>query len=172
MVIYQYAFVMFEHILIHDDKSTHFSLIGMYIHIHDNNATHIFHLYAGIFTYTMIIQFYSTISAFINIYMVITQWIITKYINIHGDISIFIISFHMYLCISLHIFIHYNCKNSFPSVTVVPETQIDKPDVDDGFELLLNRKQRRINHNIQRWETFKQVEFKTLASTSESETGK
>ena len=73
--------------------------------------------------------------------MVITEWIIAKYINIHGDISIFIISFHMYHCISLHIFIHYNYKNYFLSVTVVPETQIDKPDADDGFELVLNRKQ-------------------------------
>ena len=43
--------------------------------------------------------------------------------------------------ISLHIFIHYNCKNSVLSVTVVPEIQLDKPDVDDGFELVLNRKQ-------------------------------
>ena len=74
--------------------------------------------------------------------------------------------------ISLHIFIHYNCKNSFLSVTVVPETQFDKPDADDGFELVLNRKQRRIHHNIRKWETFKQMEFKTLTSTSESETGK
>ena len=122
----------------------------MYFHVHDDNTIHIFHLYAGIFTYTMIIQFYSTISAFRNIYMVITEQIITKYINIHGNISIFIISFHMYDCISLHIFIHYNCKNSFPSVTDVPETQIDKPDADDGFELVLNRKQRRINCNIQK----------------------
>ena len=80
--------------------------------------------------------------------MAITEWIITKYTNKHGNISIFIISFHMYHCISLHIFIHYNCKISFLSVTVVPETQMDKPDADDGFELVLNRKQRRINYNI------------------------
>ena len=63
-------------------------------------------------------------------------------------------------------------KNSFLSVTVVPETQVDKPNTDDGFELVLNRKQRRINCNIRKWETFKQKEFKTLTLTSESETGK
>ena len=68
---------MLKHILIHNDKSTHILLISMYFQI---------------------IQFYSTISAFINIYMVITEWIISKYINIHSDISIFIISFHMYHC--------------------------------------------------------------------------
>ena len=43
--------------------------------------------------------------------------------------------------ISLHIFMHYNCKNSFLSVTTVPEIQLDKPYADDGFELVLNRKQ-------------------------------
>ena len=86
---------MFKHILIHNDKSTHISLIGMYFHIHDDNTIHNFCLYVGIFIYTMIIQFYSTISAFINIYMAITEWTIAKYINIHDDISIFIISFHM-----------------------------------------------------------------------------
>ena len=86
---------MFKHILIHNDKSTHISLISMYFHIHNNNTKHIFHLYVGILIYMMIIQFYSTISTFINIYMVITERIITKYINIHGNISIFIISFHM-----------------------------------------------------------------------------
>ena len=64
--------------------------------------------------------------------------------------------------ISLHISIHYNCKNSFLSVTVVPETQLDKSDADDGFELVLNRKQMKINCNIRKWETFKQMEFKTL----------
>ena len=53
---------MFEHILIHDDKSAHISLIGMYFHIHNGNTIHIFHLYVGIFIYTMIIQFYRTIS--------------------------------------------------------------------------------------------------------------
>ena len=63
------------------------------------------------------------------------------------------------ICIPLHIFIHYNCKNSFLSVTVVPETQFDNPDVDDGFEMVLNRKQRRINRNIRKWETFKRMEF-------------
>ena len=80
--------------------------------------------------------------------MAITEQIIAKYINIHGNISIFIISFHVYHCISLHIFIHCNCKNSFLSVIAVPVTQIDKPDVDDEFELVLNRNQRRINCNI------------------------
>ena len=69
---------MFEHILIHDDKSTQISLISVYFHIHDNNTIHIFHLYVGIFLYMMTIQFYSTISAFINIYMAITEWIIAK----------------------------------------------------------------------------------------------
>ena len=75
--------------------------------------------------------------------------------------------------ISLHIFIHYNnSSNSFPSVKVVPETQLDKPQDDDGFELVVNRKQRRINRNNRKWESFKQMEFKTLTSTSENETGK
>ena len=86
---------MFEHILIHDDKSTHILVIDVYFHTHKDNTTHIFPLYVCIFRHTMIIQFYITISAFINISMVITEWIITKYINKHGDISIFIISLHM-----------------------------------------------------------------------------
>ena len=64
---------MFEHILIHDDKSTHISVISLYFHIHNDNTIHIFHLYAGIFTDMTIIQFYSTISAFINIHMAITE---------------------------------------------------------------------------------------------------
>ena len=68
---------MFEHILIHSDKSTHISLIGMYYHIHNDNT---------VLQYN--ICFYKHIHA-------ITEWIIAKYINIHGDISIFIISFHM-----------------------------------------------------------------------------
>ena len=75
------------------------------------------------------------------------------YKHIHGDNSA---NYHLkkytrqyisIIIISLHIFIHYNCKNSFLSVTAVPETQLDKPDVDVGFELVLNRKQR-INCNI------------------------
>ena len=45
-----------------------------------------------------------------------------------------------------HILIHYNCKNSFLSVTVVPETQIDKLDVDDGFGLVLNRQEDRLQY--------------------------
>ena len=85
--------------------------------------------------------------------MVITEQIIAKYFNF----NLYYLLSYAIICISLHIFIHYNCKNSFLSVTVAPETQIDKPDVDDGFELVLNRKQRRINHNIQKWETFKQM---------------
>ena len=75
--------------------------------------------------------------------------------------------------ISLPIFIHYNnSSNCFLSVKVVPESQLDKPQDDDGFELVVNRKQRRINHNNQKWESFKEMEFKTLTSTSENETGK
>ena len=79
---------MFEHIPIDDDKSTHISFISVY-------TMHIFCLHAGIFIYMMIVQFDSTISSFINIYMAITELIIAKYINIHGNISVFIISFHM-----------------------------------------------------------------------------
>ena len=43
--------------------------------------------------------------------------------------------------------------------------QLNKPQDDDGFELVVNRKQRRINRNNQKWENFKQMEFKTLTST-------
>ena len=43
---------MFEHILVHDDKSTHISLIGMYFHIHNDNTIHIFHVYMQVFSYT------------------------------------------------------------------------------------------------------------------------
>ena len=70
-------------------------------------------------------------------------------------------------------FIHQNnLSNSFLSVKVIPETQLDKPQDDDGFELVVNRKQRRINHNNRKWENFKQMEFKTLTSTSDNDTGK
>ena len=89
---------------IHNNKSTHISLIRVYFHTQDNNTIHIFCLYVGIFIYAMIIQFYSTISSFINIYMAITEWIIAKYINTYSDISIFFISFRMYHHIFLHIF--------------------------------------------------------------------
>ena len=58
------------------------------------------------------------------------------------------------------------------SVKVIPETQLDKPQDDDGFELVVNRKQRRINRNNRKWENFKQMEFKTLTSTSDNDTGK
>ena len=40
-------------------------------------------------------------------------------------------------------------------VTCVPETQMNRDANEDGWELVMNRKQRRIEHNIRGWETFK-----------------
>ena len=48
---------MSEHNLIHDDKSTHISLMSVDFHTHDDNTIHMFHRYACIFTYMTIIQY-------------------------------------------------------------------------------------------------------------------
>ena len=69
-------------------------------------------------------------------------------------------------------------------VTCVPETQMNKDANEDGWELVMNRKQRT-DCNICKWETFKQmnqtsttssnssITSTTLTSTtSDSETGK
>ena len=62
---------------------------------------------------------------------------------------------------------------------------MNKDAKEDGWELVMNRKQRRIDHNIHKWETFKQmnptsttssnssITSTTLTSTTfDSETGK
>ena len=70
-------------------------------------------------------------------------------------------------------------------VACVPETQMNKDANEDGWELVMNRRQRRIDCNIHKWETFKQMNPTSTTSsnssitsttltltTSDSETGK
>ena len=46
---------------------------------------------------------------------------------------------------------------------------MNKDPNEDGWELVMNRKQRRIDHNIHKWETFKQInQTSKTSSTSNS----
>ena len=52
-------------------------------------------------------------------------------------------------------------------VTCFPETQMNKDTNEDGWELVMNKKQRRIDCNIRKWETFKQM-YPTSTTSSNS----
>ena len=51
-------------------------------------------------------------------------------------------------------------------VTCVPETQMNKDANEDGWELVMNRKQRRIDCNICKWETFKPMNPTSTTSST------
>ena len=93
-------------------------------------------------------------------------------LNIPLCLSPFIYTYMPILYILTYKMIYLLYKTIIPSkylirVTCVPETQLNKDANEDGWELVMNRKQRRIDHNIHKWDIFKQMN-PTLTTSSNS----
>ena len=121
-------------------------------HIHGNNGTL---LSPCTLIYNAILQNIPLhLSPFIYIYMLI----------------LYILAYKIIYLLSPSICLY---KTIIPSkylirVTCVPETQMNKDANEDGWELVMNRKQRRIDHNIHKWETFKQMNPTSTTSSNSS----
>ena len=150
-----------RHILIQYNNSTSLLDIAMYFNI-------LYYKKCNIKKMTFI-KLYMVISFYSEILVQNIPLCLLSFIYIYMPI-LYILTYKMIYLLSPSICLY---KTIIPSkysirVTCVPETQMNKDANEDGWELVMNRKQRRIYHNIRKWETFKQMNPTSTMSSNSS----